>query len=213
MKRYLSLFLSLVLLISFSGCGLKASDYTEEEHVQRVTERVEKKYKDSDLWNGRRYDDYTVYPLYSEDEVLTHFLVEFEPYGFVIVLLLKEESISPSCILSVSMYKQINMYIKGTWSPYWIVEENRQREYFLDEDGQVLTYNKSPYYVAGKMNERKYLLNPDSGDNICAVKEGDVFVNLMNGTTIDVRRGGWEDMQAGLGNFVHDYNKDSFLFR
>jgi uncharacterized lipoprotein YehR (DUF1307 family) len=31
-------------LVAFAGCGQKASKYTEAEHLQRVTERIEKRF-------------------------------------------------------------------------------------------------------------------------------------------------------------------------
>ena len=60
----------LVGLLSFvtmasTGCAAeRASDYTEEEHLARVTERIEKKY----ITEDSQFTSFAVYPLYNEKE-------------------------------------------------------------------------------------------------------------------------------------------------
>ena len=203
MKRFLSLFLTLVLLLSFTGCVKQASDYTEAEHIQRVKERTEKRYKDSDLWDGSSYESFEVYPLYNENEELTHFLVEFEPYGFMFVTLIKDGQTSPFLGPDRGMYlKDLHL---NAWSPYKPIETKsgynpKDYEYILDENGEMIYYDSSPFKVAEKMNERKYMLKAAERSSVfvCAVKSGDKFINLMNDVEVDVANGDLNKPQAIL---------------
>ena len=77
-------FLAIVAYILIFTVGYQyASWYTEEQHLARIAERVEKRYfsKGSDYG----YTDYEVFPLYDENEKFSYALVEFEPQGFVYI--------------------------------------------------------------------------------------------------------------------------------
>ena len=66
------------------GCKTKAEQFTVEEHIERISKRVEKRYfgKDSEY----EFTDYEVFPLYDQnDEFANYCVVEFEPYGYVYV--------------------------------------------------------------------------------------------------------------------------------
>ena len=78
---------ALVLLFSLCICFIwgharQASDYTTEQHIQRMSERIEKRFMAED--NGKR-TGFEIKPLYNENGMLNIFLVEFEPYGYLYV--------------------------------------------------------------------------------------------------------------------------------
>ena len=66
-------------------------------------------------------------------------------------------------------------------------------------NGERIYYRNSPYYIAGKLDERMYLIEtkPDSGDRICAVKEGDHYLNLISGETFNLD----DDLTEGQATF------------
>ena len=195
MKRPLRVIICLLCLFSYCflfGYDL-VSQYTIEEHVQRITERISKK----DFSWVLTYESFEVYPLYDLNEQVNVCLVEFEPSGFVFVHLRDE----PQLLCNVtgagtSMYKRSDFYCAGqsSWSPY-IVDDNYEKHYFLDERGWEFIYYKSPYRVAQVLDEKKYLIETDDhGSYICAIKKGGEYINLMNGCNVDIKdRIRWEE--------------------
>lgn len=84
-------------LFMFSGCNKSHRNFTEEVHIQRISERIQARYIDGDE-RLRPYDkptddgeiypkvkatDFTVHPLYDENDELRYFLVEFQPFGYI----------------------------------------------------------------------------------------------------------------------------------
>lgn len=196
--------LAVVALAVFGlgGCAEKASKYTEEEHIQRVKERIQKRFIDTDLrWiNREQPTDFEVYPLYNENDELSYFLVEFEPYGFIFVLLRDEQSKASAFFgASASMYRIAdNIDGNNDWSPYIIDETNSQpapdtgRIWILDEKGEKIVYDKSPYAVAQVASQRRYLLY----DRIPAIKSEEKFINLISMEEIEFKDGSLVRMQA-----------------
>ena len=197
MKKWLAILLgSVLLLFSFSGCADRADSFTLEEHIQRISERIKVSEADWGYPEGESYENFTVYPLYNENEEFTRFLVEFEPYGFVFVRV-RDLSLSDRIGLilsgqSTSMYARSHIYNKDgiVWSPYKAkglksIPENI--EWILDENGERIYYYKSPYYVTNNINERKYLIDLDNAvEYICAVKKDGEFINLISGEKVDI---------------------------
>ncbi len=187
MRKIASIVLVIVCLFSicFSfGCE-KASSYTEEEHIARITERI----KNKDFSWALTYDSFEVYPLYNQNEEVKNFLVEFEPFGFIFVNLRDTRFVF--CNINDagnSMYKRTDFYCEGqsTWSPYSRDETTGDKVYFLDENGERIIHTKSPYYVTQNMNSKKYLLESSRGsaEYICAVKKDETYVNLINGSIL-----------------------------
>lgn len=214
-KRIIAIFLVILisLIISFNLVGCKADYYTEEQHIERISERVKKKLAQwSNSYNSDTvYTGFEVYPLYDENERMTHCLVELEPYGFTIILIKDEELKIWSCIgASTSMYKECSMYNNYyTWSPYEIDETEPELTYSngirwkLDENGEKICYSKSPYCVTDSLNKRKYLIEEkSSGAYICAIKNGDTFFNLISETPCDFSK-----KQATIGLHFWPYKK------
>ncbi len=188
MRRIASIVLVIVCLFSicFSfGCD-KASNYTEEEHIARITERI----KNKDFSWALTYESFEVYPLYNQNEEVEYFLVEFEPFGFMFVNL--RDTTFVFCNINNagnSMYKRTDFYCEGqsTWSPYSRDKTTGDKVYFLDENGEKLIYTKSPYYVTQNMNSKKYLIETSNpSDYICAIKKDEVYLNLISGSNFDV---------------------------
>ncbi len=145
------------------------------------------------------YTSFTVYPLYSQDEKLTCFLVEFEPCGFFFVGFNSADSFPFR-----SMYKVSTGYGESyTWSPYTVDETNSQpfpetdKCYKVDENGDKICYSKSPYSVTQNLDKKKYLIESEDG-YICAIKKNDVYINLISLTEFDISKGDLEKEQAIL---------------
>ena len=192
-KKIICFILICVILISVGiigcGCKKKAASFSEEEHIQRISERIDKQLDTWTYADGKKYEGYKVYPLYDENEELKHFLVEFEPCGFTFIRLDDEQSKIYSCIgVNTSMYRRSTFYGEmRTWSPYIHDKTlsqpypDTEKKWIQDENGEQIYYKRSPYYVTQNSNNKKYLLESgDSGYMICAVKQDGVFVNLIS---------------------------------
>ena len=137
--------------------------------------------------------------------------MEFEPYGFVFVSVRDEPPIFTSFL-----YAHQSMYVLSAdrynkefpWTPHvrnknsptlpnfvegWATQ--RTGEPILDENGNLIIYDKSPYFVTGNANEKKYLLETDVGyEFICAVKKDGKFINLISGLELlDLEEYSYED--------------------
>ena len=197
MKRIISVILVVIsVVIVFSGCGRKVSDYSVEEHIQRISERVR-----NTTWLIDDFEDFDVYPLYDKDEKLKFFLLEFNPHGFGFIFVQDEPPVLTSCLYAhKSMYiVSANYYYKEqTWFRY-IADKNgpslsdfvegapssKKGTPIFDEKGEIIKYDKSPYYVLGNVNEKKYVFETeDSSEFICAVKKDEKFINLISGTEL-----------------------------
>lgn len=205
-------FMILTITISVSllsvGCFRRnppnREDYTVEEHVQMISEKIEKYFmKDSD-----RYTSFAVYPLYSKNEEVYVFLVEFEPYDFLFVCnnLTGDEY---GYYLGNAMYGMDLRYMgddghKCRWRRYRIGHESNPPEpfnsygfrrdrcdlnhygtdlndyylnyYELSEDGNYVYYEKSPYAIAGKLDKKKYLFTY----GIPVVEENGKLINVIS---------------------------------
>ncbi len=231
MKKILIIVL-VVLVIGLWGCSQKADMYTVEEHVQRITKRLENRTSEWKSVNDGNIDGYTVYPLYNENEEVIYYLVEMEPYGFTLVHCKDEPSFKNfySCLgVNVSMY-MLSHRIYGstyiddgetymfTWSPYIADETNSQpypdkdKIWILDDNGERIYHNKSPYYVTNNIDKRKYLIKTEGAEYICAVKNDDKFINLISGeefTAENVDTYEFAKSQASIFfSFYKDKNND-----
>ena len=90
----LSFALLLGMLLSLSSC--RASSYTEEEHIARVTERARERF----LGEGSEYTGLEVYPVYNEYDELNYMLIEFQPQGFCMCISPKSDPRGRGCIRS-----------------------------------------------------------------------------------------------------------------
>ncbi len=206
MKKILTnIFVSLLLFcmgVTFTGCSKDVNDFSEEEHIERIGERIKDRDTNWGYSEGKSCEDFKVYPLYDANEELKYFLVEFEPYGFVFISIQDEPSVFKSFF-----YANKSMYVvsadfygrENPWVPYtrdknsptlpsliegW--ETQRKGDLILDENGEMIVYYKSPFFVTENTNEKKYLLETDSSNEfICAVKKDGRFLNLISGLYFD----------------------------
>ena len=193
----LSFVLLLGMLLSLSSC--RASSYTEEEHVARVTERAKERF----LGEGSEYTGLEVYPVYNEYDELNYMLIEFQPQGFLYVLIDREQ-------FPWKMYTLSNIQPES-WMPYRVKEGAQEdvygadgnllaqavnREYIRDENGQAVIYYESHFKAAGIEGERRYLLTTEVAEFlgggsswIPAVKRGERYLDLVDGALIDYTPG------------------------
>ena len=185
MKRLIANITVVMLLFSIAinlmGCTIKASYYTEEQHIQRITERLLNQ-ENIRYPEGLTEEDFNVYALYNQNEQLTQCIIEDEPNGFSFVLVKDQPSFFISCFyVNRSMYMTGVYYGKeNPWTPY--IRDNGEKEPILDENGEMIYYDKSPYFVTNSLSERKYLLKTNnSSEFICAIEKNGKFLNLISG--------------------------------
>ena len=203
---------SKVFCVIMAACSLFAASlctgcsalYSEEQHMRRIRERAEERF----LGEDSEYTGLEVYPIYNEYDELRYALIEFEPQGFLYVLI--REGITFELISGVGMYLCCDMEPEESWMPYRVkegfndemIDEDghtsvyTDRELFRDENGDVIVYHHSHFKVAGIENERRYLLSivsvsHGSGSDalIPAVKRGEQYLNLVDGILIDYEPG------------------------
>jgi len=196
-RKVFSLIMVVVLSISMFklvGCFEKSSKYTEEEHFKRVSKRVEKRYFSK---SNKEFTGYELFPIYNEKEQLQYFLVEFEPQGYIYILI-NERDMNP---ILAGMYTVESRGIGHRGSnknplsyDYWYrytlrdrtlesVDSSRDFIYETDENGERIKYYNSQYEEAGIKGERRYLLKVVQAgreDLIPAVKRGDKYLNLIS---------------------------------
>lgn len=164
-----------------------AARYTEAQHLERVSARVEKYFMTED--SG--YTGYTVYPLYNENDKLSYFLVEFEPVGFVYIKLNEYHSQILQNMGLRSMYcydwsysvdqtwsryrisdHEVMKYNDGTWEdsdPYpeqgWKYDENKDgysdncfRRWETNAIGDFVCHKESPFKLLNITDEKRYLI-------------------------------------------------------
>lgn len=183
-----------MLLFSLYGCTKNPDDYTTEEHIEMISKEVQKKYIDRD---DSLYNSFAVYPLYSIDETVCMYLVEFEPYGFLLIKPYKEPF---SLFMYTSMYRFDDSYMLRTgrpWRRYRFGTEDSQPEpfneygvkpddkkrfqpdkieyYELSENGNFIYYQKSPYAIANVLEQKLYV----EGASF-VIKKDDKYLNVVS---------------------------------
>jgi len=189
-KKIVAFGLIVVMCLGFlSGCAPNPNRYTDEEHIQRISERIENKFVGKTGVTG-----FSVYPLYNQNDERTLFLVEFEPVGFMFVQIRQNITIFNS-----AMYSH-DANINEPWQRYTVTKEGIQwmtgqglsswpDEYKIwetDENGEHIYYEKSYFHAAGIENEKRYLLGIPHHVNIPAVKREGKWLNLISMEEIDL---------------------------
>ena len=152
--------------------------YTEEQHLQRISKLVEKRY----MCEKSEYTSYEVFPLYDQNEKMKYCIVEFEPYGFVWVKINDND-------FNYGMYSRREMDKNG-WSRYEYIDTTQTSssedniKWETDEGKERIYYKESPYKVAGISDERRYVVTIIQAihypSTVPAVKRGDKYLNLMD---------------------------------
>lgn len=171
---------------------IKAEWFTEEQHAKRISRRIDRKIK-SGYYDATGYE---LYPLYTIDEELRYFLVEFEPVGHMYVW------IGGGLVLDVfgstSMYHEQTSRIIKKWNPCTIEETGKTKSVIFDydENGYMITCSQSPFKYRDKLNERKYMIA--LGElRVPAIRNGDKFINLYANYEFELANGklSYEDME------------------
>ena len=168
----------------FAGCANeKISDYTVEEHIEKVSEKVEARYFADD--GKYEYTDYEVYPLYDENDILKYFVVDFEPCGYVYIWV---QELNGVIAHELRYFRQVEEE-DSVWRRYTIVENagdnasDDEKIWEVDENGEYIYYQDSHFKVAGIDNEKRYLVPIEQGGDralIPAVKKNGKYLNLIS---------------------------------
>jgi len=190
-KRFIAVLLILLTIFcaTFAGCSESPDKYTVEEHIERISERIEERYFGEDT----KFTGYAVYPLYNAEDKVEYFLVEFEPSGFAVVLLNNNRN-----IFRRAMYKCNDRYLRDVWQRYRIYnfdqeivsdqeeqwkpkdkDYNLNRKYEVDQDGNFIEYKRSPFFVANVLMQKMFFLDVYGG-YVPAIKKNDKFINLIS---------------------------------
>ena len=155
------------------------------------------------MGEGSEYTGLEVYPVYNEYDELNYMLIEFQPQGFLYVLIDREQFPWKMYTLSSTQPE--------SWMPYRVKEGAQEdvygadgnllaqavnREYIRDENGQAVIYYESHFKAAGIEGERRYLLTTEVAEFlgggsswIPAVKRGERYLDLVDGALIDYTPG------------------------
>ena len=202
LKKILILFSVVIMVITtFAGCSQKASKYTEEQHMQRISERIQKRYIDGDkkIRNFKvssneedafmKPTGFEVYPLYDNNDELKYCVVEFHPYGYQGIWIRDEYLKALTWIgLGVSMYSLSHRF--GVWKPCSIDKETGEIVFETENGAEKVCYH-SPFTERGVLDEKKYLIRCKEKDNnnewlIPAVKRNGKYLNLYSNEEFEV---------------------------
>jgi len=206
-KRKITIIIALVLVgILAVSVGLvvllnNPDIYSTEQHIKRISKIVKEIYIDTG-----RCDSFEVNPLYSPDEEVIMYLVDFKPHGYYFV-----KVGTPGFLAGVHMYRRHTGIPERQWFRYRINTEqtpnpeqgkiwsdaneyqklwtygskpNEWRE--TDMSHREILYIDSPFVVANTENEKRYLLPinrndlPNSSYYVPTVKRNDKFFNLIS---------------------------------
>ncbi len=204
--KKITVFVVIIVLLGIIGLMVypqKPNNYTTEEHIDRISKLVEKRYinesdeyKEGEEYTGVNYTGYRVYPLYNESENVDFYLVELEPYGYVYISI-SDTSYILQLINGRKMYSRCGGEGENTtWQRYRLLNQNntenlqwkksniKKYDYEeilceVNENGDYVFYDVSHYKAANIENEKRYLLNA-RGSYIPAVKRNDKYLNLIS---------------------------------
>ena len=227
-KKKLRIIISLTLVLILIGgvlgmvfCNQKGSRYTEAEHIERVRQRIQKKYIDGNSMI-REYDapegkinafvkatDFEVFPIYDEKDIMKYCLVEFQPYGFLFVKIRDEQLKGFSWLgASTSMYMLSSTAGEPAWTPCTI-DENGAPIWEKDNYGEKAKYYRSPFAERGKQYDKKYLVSYQADDTVYlipAIKTDEKFVNLYSNEEFDFN----VSKKQAVSGYIHFINKKHF---
>lgn len=211
------LFAMTVVFLAVGGCygfAENPSNFTDTEHIIRVTERFSDRLDRYTYDDGSKVESFTVYPLYNQNDKLTMFLIEMEPYGFEFVFLRETVSI-------YKMYRDESIYrmsldtygigLDDNWERYKIDKETGETVPLLDKNNERHFYRKSPYYVDGKLSDRKYIIKTKDNKYIFAIKSNNSFINLISGDTIDIKDSNFQALYETQATMRIDHISNSFF--
>lgn len=80
MKKKAFIFILIIIILPIVICSIlllinNPNRFSEEEHLARVAERIEKRRQNETWFDGKKYESFEVYPLYDINEELKYFLI------------------------------------------------------------------------------------------------------------------------------------------
>lgn len=174
-KKIIALGVLLIMIFpvyGLTGCGGK--DYTESEHVERISDLIEKNFFDEKAKYKDIYTSYTTEILYTLNDEPIYFLVEFEPYGFIYGFIHKNKYYATNFCGNwpAGCKRPINgagAASEWTFSPY---VEGYQ--------------NRSHFHVAGIKDEKKYLILHFQNWATPVIKRDDKFIHVITNEEINI---------------------------
>ncbi|MEE0842658.1 MAG: hypothetical protein U0M04_07175 [Christensenellales bacterium] len=182
---------AVALAIGFASCN--PDFYSTEQHMGRISKRVQERFIDTG-----QYQSYSVYPLYDENDEVSHFLVEFEPSWHMVVepqdalpLLFKRMYVCNDLdgysrwyryreTLSVPCYDES---IHWEWKDeinYPHYSEQVEKWVETDSAGEIINRAESPYKAAGVEDDEKLFLIEGKEMFIPAVQRDGMYLNLVS---------------------------------
>ncbi len=215
MKKVLCVFsvlCAIVMSFGLVGCKLNPSKMTDQELADILYERVMQRYMSED--SEYEFSNVEIYPLYDQNDKLTHFVIEFEPRGFIYVE------------INYNAEKEENLFIRDyyatkncPWCRYTIGDSSKERPqvYELDENGELFYRYNSHYKEAKIIGEKRYLLwlayldnGPSRHKYIPAVKRGDKWLNLISMEEFTITNDEVKD-QAEFDFFIAGLSASEYL--
>lgn len=168
--------------------------YTLEEHKQRIAQRVEERFMSTG-----EYTSYSISPIYDENDKLTHFVVDFEPTGYIYVMLKREDLFSGNSMYMINIPTGEKMTawtrykiamtkpasVNGcSWSGGSYIEiDGIEYRYWweINSEGEEIKHSDS-YYNAANIDEseKRYLIKTADREYVPAVKVNGKFLNLIS---------------------------------
>jgi len=169
MKKAICCLLLMVLVFPFAtGCEGFGKKYTEEEHVKRISERINSRFFNEDAEYKNVYISYTVQMLYNYKDEPIYFLVEFEPDGYVYGFIHNNNYYTRRFCTGTEWPKSYKYPIHG---PY---------EYWYNESLNSQTQYKSHVYISGITDEKIYM-GFIGGRGEPAIKRDEFFFHIITG--------------------------------
>ncbi len=152
-------------------------------HQRSIEKRAEKKYLKGE-YSDSTFTSFKVYPLYDENDEISHYLVELAPNGYTYVTLRKGGFINSVYAADLKnrettawqRYQYEDDYVPMDDTILWRKDEYNDVLLECDENGNDVLNERSPYAVAGVLEERLYFIN----GSIPAVKRGEKYLNLIS---------------------------------
>ncbi len=195
MKKYICIILIAITVLCLPGCTKK--EYSEEEIIEMAKIKIDNRFMNNDKYD---FTNYEVYPLYDENEYMRHLLVEFEPSCFMFIEVKYDNSEKGKIKFIKESYG-----VERKWNKYEYIDGKAVFE--RDENMQRIYYDVSPYEMYDKLQEKKYLIELDHQRYVPAVKEGNLYLNLVsmsyfeyNGEKGAIREKGFEVLQLSFIN-------------
>ena len=169
--------------------------FSDEEHIERISEKIKSKYIDKE---NSKYTSFEIYPVYNNNDELEYAVIDFQPEGFTYVIISEEgffnddRFLSKFNLLSTSMYDICSGYMDLTWRACSIDPDKKDEENLLKKimykDEKI--YKNSPYYINNITDEKRYLIsvkryyNKERGDTEtilipCVIRDGE-YLNLYS---------------------------------